>query len=134
ADQQQEREPGDENLHQQRLALGLLRGNPYVRLAQLANERRVVGFRTLRGEVATVVKRTLNGATLEGHFRDVASFHLRKEIGIGDRLRLSAAGAEIVEHRQQQQNDNGPENQIAGCFVQGGNLAFAANSLCGSIL
>ena len=128
ADQQQHREPGDEDLHQQGLLIRRLYLDLDVVVQQVIHHLRIFG-RRLGDEAAAVGTHAFNGVVLDFHALHVALLDLGDEFRIVDVLRAGLGGPEIIEDRHQYDGDDDPQNQIFYEIIQTGYLNMAVRAL-----
>ena len=137
ADQQQHREPGDENLHQQRLLFGRTSIDHDPVLEQIADQRPVVGLGRIGAEPIAGLQHALNVAAFDDHLLHPARLHVGDELRVVDLLRSRTPRAEVVEDGHQHQGDDHPENQVL-CHVvhcrrlQSGRCVAERRHPCGS--
>jgi hypothetical protein len=117
-DQQQDREGGQEQLHQQRLALRLGRIDLDACLLERADQRRVLGFGTVDAEGLAVLARAFDDLALEDDGVDAAVFDLLQERRIRHLAFGGLAAAEIADHRRNDDGDHDPKHDVFSEIVQ----------------
>jgi hypothetical protein len=119
ADQEQNRERGDQQLHED---VRLTRRAPDdldVVLDEQIDELAVTVVRVEGDEFAVAATTEGNHVAIELDFADRAVLDRRVEVRIGNGLGARAAAAEIVDDRPKHDRDNNPENHVFCQIVQG---------------
>src|SRR6266568_23506 len=129
ADQEQHREPGDEDVHEERGFLLGLRLDLDAVLEQVGDEPDVA--RRVAGDALAVVGGRLQHPALDQHLGDSPGLHLLDELRILHRRLGDLARIELVEHRHQHQADDQPDHHVLEKIIQ--RLSFALND-CVSII
>ncbi len=129
ADQQQDREGVDQQLHDQRGFLRQLALEADLVLQQVLHHRAIVRFRADGGELAAVLE--LAGDVLAGDddFFDIALRHLVVELGILQRRLHAVAPGKALESQHQRHENDAPEQQIFSQIVQCRTLKTASSTL-----
>jgi hypothetical protein len=100
ADQHDEREPADKHMTQQRRRLRGFAEDRDIGAFEVADQGAVVGFRAIGRERRAGNHLAGDILPFDGHFPDLALFHLGQKIRIYQGLRAGAAITETVEYRQ----------------------------------
>jgi hypothetical protein len=116
-DQDQQREPVDQNLHQDGLLLGRRCLDDHVVVQEVADESVVT--RAEGGESLPRPAQTLDRAALDRDFLDLARPHLIDKVGIGQGARCRGRGGEIVEDGHQHDGDDHPKKYIFRHVIHG---------------
>src|SRR5690606_18806361 len=119
ADQQQEREPGNEYLQQQAASLGLLGVDDHAVFEQRADQGIVIGLWAVGPEPRAGRAHAGDDRPLHGHLADAALLHFLNEVRVGDLAGYRVPILEIAEHGHEDDGDNDPEDQILGHVIQG---------------
>jgi hypothetical protein len=121
-DEHQRRGNLQEQLHHEVRLLRRTAFDRHVRLLQVADQHRVVGFRVVRPELRLVLADPGDRVALEDHRVDAAGLHIIQERGIADLLRLAHRRHVPAEHSQQHQHDDDPQEDVFSQIVQGVDL------------
>ncbi len=123
ADQEQHREPGDEDVHEERGFFLGLRLDLDAVLEQVGDEPDVA--RRVAGDALAVVGGRLQHPALDQHLGDSPGLHFLDELRILHRRLGHLARIELVEHRHQHQADDQPDHHVLEKIIQ--RLSFALN-------
>jgi hypothetical protein len=118
ADQQQDRERRDEQLHQERLPLGRRGAEGHAVLLQRADERGVVGLGVVDHELLAGRAHARDLVATEGDLRDGAVLHVGEEGRVRHLLGRRGARAEIADDRREHDGDHDPQDDVLGQIVQ----------------
>ncbi len=116
ADQQQHREPGNEDAHQQRLLFVRLGFDDDIVFQQVGNQPWV--GRRIGIELATIIGLAAQYAPINRHLGDLPLFHLIDELGIDNLTFRRGLGAELIEYGHQHQSDDEPYCDVLDDVVQ----------------
>ncbi len=115
-DEQQEREPGDEDLRQQ---AGFFRRRGFdtdPAIEEIGNESWII--RCIGGELISLLHQAMDRLAFDNHTLDSALLYVLQELGVFQRLAGSALGTEIGEDRHQDEGNHHPEQNIFHYVVQ----------------
>ena len=115
-DQQQHREPGDEDLHQQRFLLGRLRLDLDTITQQVVDHLRIIG--RVGGEGLATAHLPLDGTPVDNDVLHPAGFDIRNELGVRQALGTRRWGSEVVEHGHQDDRNDHPQKNVFRHVVQ----------------
>ena len=111
ADQQQHREPGNEDLRQERLFLARGADDIHTVFHQVAHHPQVAG----RGEIETTPFRgrnVENTALVHDDFFDAPGFRVLHELGVAHGICGLLGTIELLEHREQYKTDHQPDRNF----------------------
>ena len=116
ADQQQHREPGDEDAHQEGLLLFGLGHDLDIVLEQVADHPQV--RRRIGGDLLALGAGGLERAALDQHLADVAGFHFFEESRVVDDVLGALTRIELVEDGHQDDANDHPDRQVFEHIIQ----------------
>src|SRR5690606_11788062 len=116
ADEQQHREPGDEDVHEERRLLFRLRLDLDPVLQKIRDEPDVA--RRVARDALAVGGGRLELAAFDGDLGDAAGLHLLEELRVLHRRLDGLARVELVEHGHQNQPDDEPDDQVLEHVIQ----------------
>ncbi len=118
ADQQQDRERRNEELHQERLPLRRRRAERHAALLQRADQGRIVRLGVVDDELLAAGTHAGDLVAGERDLPDAAVLDVRQERRIRHFLHGLAARAEIADDRREHDGDDDPQDDILGQIVQ----------------
>ena len=125
ADQQQHREPGNEDLRQERLLLILLAVDLDAVLQQVAHHPDIAG--AVRRELLLVGRRPVDLAAFDRRGFDAAALGRVHEFGIRNGILARLPRVELLDDDQHHHEDHGPDADVLDQIVQNRLLAAIMN-------